>query len=93
MAIKIRRKRNTNITWECNTLFSMAFPPEQAVFEIPKLEYMLYLYKNFDLIEATDEFGEDLDITHICNCCRESVRLELLKEAEREKEEENVVEL
>jgi hypothetical protein len=91
MPIIIKRKQNTNLTWEANALFSMAFPSGIDEFEIPRLEYMLYLHKQFELIKATDENGEDLDLTDICNCCRESIRLEIAQKyltvkAEEEKD-------
>jgi hypothetical protein len=77
MPIIIKRKANTNLTWEANALFSMAFSSGIDEFEIPRLEYMLYLHKQFELIKATDENGDALDLTDICNCCRESIRLEI----------------
>jgi hypothetical protein len=88
MPIKIQRKEGTNITWESNIVFSMAFSPTETIFEIPRLEYMLYLYKSFNIIEATDEHGDELDLTDICNCCRESVKLELLRKYLEIKDEE-----
>jgi hypothetical protein len=89
MPIIIKRKQNTNLTWEANAMFSMAFPSGIDEFEIPRLEYMLYLHKQFELILATDENGEDLDLTDICNCCRESIRLEIAqKYLDLKKEEE-----
>jgi hypothetical protein len=97
MPIIIKRKPNTNLTWEANALFSMAFESGKDEFEIPRLEYMLYLYKQFELIKATDENGDDLDLTDICNCCRESIRLEIAQKyldlkAEEEKEfQENIL--
>jgi hypothetical protein len=89
MPILIQRKVGTNLTWEANAMFSMAFTAGQDVFEIPRLEYMLYLHKQFNLIQATDENGEDLDLTDICNCCRESVRLELVQKYQALKDEED----
>ena len=93
MPIIIHRKEGTNLTWESNAMFSMEFPAGQDIFEIPRLEYMLYIHKSFELIQATDEDGNDLDLTDICSCCRESIRLEIAEKylaikAEEEKEQE-----
>jgi hypothetical protein len=78
MAIKIQRKPGTNVTWIVDGTVNSAFPDGEDVFTIPSLNDMLYLHKYFTLIEATDENGNDLDLTDICNCCRESIRLELI---------------
>jgi hypothetical protein len=93
MPIIIKRKQNTNLTWEVNAMFSMAFPSGIDEFEIPRLEYMLYLHKQFELIKATDENGEDLDLTDICNCCRESIRLEIAQKYLAIKAEEKAEEV
>lgn len=77
MSIKIIRRTGCGITWIRNALFYMAFPPEQFEFEIPSLSWMVYLYKDFELIEATDENGKPLDLTNIRTCCSDALSLKL----------------
>ena len=81
MAIKIVRKQNTNVTWERNALFSAQFDKDKDVFIIPSLLWMYYLYKNFELVEATDENGNELDLSDVKICCGESVKLNVNKNA------------
>ena len=83
MPILIQRKPNTNLTWEANALFKASFPAGENIFEIPNINYMTYLYKFFDLIEATDENGDAIDLTRIQNCCGQSIKLEVVKSYDR----------
>lgn len=80
MPILIKRKIGTNLTWEANALFKASFPKGEDVFEIPNINYMTYLHKSFDLIEATDEEGNEIDLTKIQNCCGQSIKLEIVQQ-------------
>lgn len=88
MAIKIKRKPNTRLSWEANALFRASFPLGEDVFEIPNINWMVYLYKSFDLIEATDENGNDINLSSVMSCCKGSIKLEVTKE---EKEADRVL--
>lgn len=83
MAILIQRKPNTNLTWEANALFKASFPRGENVFEIPNINYMTYLYKSFDLIEATDKDGNELDLTSIRSCCGDSIKLDVVPKMDK----------
>jgi hypothetical protein len=69
MPITIVRKKNNGISYIRNAMFCKEFPPEEFEFTIPSLSWMVYLCNDFDLIEATDENGNILDLTNIKCCC------------------------
>lgn len=69
MSIKIQRKEGHGISYVRNALFVREFPPKETVFEIPALLWMAYLHTDFDLIEATDDFGHALNLDSIRQCC------------------------
>jgi hypothetical protein len=61
--IKILRKKGSSLSWMVNSLFTAAFPLEKDEFEIPNINWMAYLYKDFEVIEYSDANGTPLDIT------------------------------
>jgi hypothetical protein len=61
--IKILRKKGSSLSWMVNSLFTAAFPLEKDEFEIPNINWMAYLSKDFEVIEYTDVNGVPLDIT------------------------------
>ena len=81
MSIKIIRRTGSGVSWVRNSLFYMEFPPEEIEFEIPSLMWMVYLFKEFELIEATDENGKELDLTNVRTCCSEAINLRVKGES------------
>lgn len=67
--IKILRKKGSSLSWMVNALFTAAFPLDQDEFEIPNINWMAYLHKDFEVIEYSDANGNALDISLVGMPC------------------------
>ncbi len=50
-------------------MFTAAFPLDQDEFEIPNINWMAYLHKDFEVIEYSDAAGNPLDISAVGMPC------------------------